>query len=175
MAKVAISKLGLKINQEVKTFEFNGQNIEVKQYLPIQDRLRLISNVINQALEEDSNFANPVKVRMFLVLEILDYYTNINITEKMKEDPTKLYDIIKSSRMFEEILSALPEDEYLRLETETLTSLRAFYEYKNSAVGILDALKTGYEQQTFDVQSIVEQIKDPEALAILKEIAPLMD
>ena len=47
MAKVAFSKLGLKVNQDIKTIEFNGQNIEVKQYLPIQDKLRLISNIIN--------------------------------------------------------------------------------------------------------------------------------
>ena len=30
MAKVAFNKLGLKMNQEIKIVEFNGQEIEVK-------------------------------------------------------------------------------------------------------------------------------------------------
>ena len=35
MAKVSFTKLGLSKNQEVKIVEYNEQNIEVKQYLPI--------------------------------------------------------------------------------------------------------------------------------------------
>ena len=42
MAKVAFSKLGLKINNDVKTVVFNEQTIEVKQYLPIEEKLNLI-------------------------------------------------------------------------------------------------------------------------------------
>ena len=37
MAKVSFSKLGLSKNNTIKSFEYNGQNIEVKQYLPIQE------------------------------------------------------------------------------------------------------------------------------------------
>jgi hypothetical protein len=51
MAKISFTKLGLKVNQEIKTIEYNGQIIEVKQYLPIQDKLQLISDIINQAMD----------------------------------------------------------------------------------------------------------------------------
>jgi hypothetical protein len=51
MAKISFSKLGLKLNQEIKTVEYNGQNIEIKQYLPIQNKLQLISSVINQSID----------------------------------------------------------------------------------------------------------------------------
>ena len=81
MAKVSFTKLGLKVNQEVKMIEFNEQTIEVKQYLPVNDKLALISNVIN-ASADDYNFANPVKIEVFLALEIIANYTNINFTEK---------------------------------------------------------------------------------------------
>jgi hypothetical protein len=39
MAKVAFNKLGLKMNQETKNIVFNGQSIEIKQYLPINEKL----------------------------------------------------------------------------------------------------------------------------------------
>ena len=40
MAKIAFSKLEIKkVNNEVKNIQFNDIEIEVKQYLPIQDKL----------------------------------------------------------------------------------------------------------------------------------------
>jgi hypothetical protein len=55
-----------------------------------------MSTVINNSAD-DNNFANPVKTRVFTMLEIMYAYTNINFTEKQKEDPAKLYDILLSS------------------------------------------------------------------------------
>ena len=69
MAKLAFTKLGLKTNNQIKTIQFNEQEIEVKQYLPINEKLEMISNVINLSAD-DNNFANPVKVRVFTTLEI---------------------------------------------------------------------------------------------------------
>jgi hypothetical protein len=92
MAKVSFSKLGLKVNNEVVNIHFNDQVIEVKQYISVNDKLKLISEIINNTIDEHS-FCNPVKVKVYLALSILDYYTNINFTEKQKEDPVKLYDL----------------------------------------------------------------------------------
>ena len=80
----------------VEILKFNGMNIEVKQYLPINDKLRLIGDVINLSADEN-NFSNPVKIDMFTVIEIIEYYTNINFTEKQREDYAKLYDLIFGS------------------------------------------------------------------------------
>jgi len=49
MAKVTFTKLGLKVNQEIKTIEYNEQVVEIKQYLPIQEKLQLIGRVIEFA------------------------------------------------------------------------------------------------------------------------------
>ena len=52
MAKVAFTKLGLKLNKEVKTFIWNDQEIEIKQYLPVDEKLALIGNVISNSYED---------------------------------------------------------------------------------------------------------------------------
>ena len=87
MAKVSFTKLGLKKNEEVKTIKFNDIEIEVKQYLPANDKLALIGNVINNS--HSTNFANPVLIEVMGSLEIIYAYTNINFTDKQKEDPMK--------------------------------------------------------------------------------------
>ena len=93
MAKLAFTKLGLKTNTNIETFEFNEQTIEVKQYLPVNDKLTLISEVINNSADEN-NFANPVKVEVYAAIAIIEAYTNITFTDKQKEDITKLYEFI---------------------------------------------------------------------------------
>ena len=55
MAKISYSKLGLKVRQDTNMFTWNDQNIEVKLYLPISDKLDLISNVLNQCQDTDNN------------------------------------------------------------------------------------------------------------------------
>ena len=47
MAKIGLNKLGLSKNTEVKEFMWNGQKIEILQYLPLEKKLEVISDIIN--------------------------------------------------------------------------------------------------------------------------------
>lgn len=169
MAKVSFTKLGLKMNQEVSTIEFNEQIIEVKQYLPINTKLELISNVINMSADEN-NFANPVKVSIFTTLEILYAYTNINFTDKQKEDPAKLYDILISSGLVAKIVEAIPEAEYNEVICGVADSIEAFYNYRNSILGIFDTISQDYSNLDFDASSIQSKLSDPENLNLLRDV-----
>jgi len=93
MAKIPFTKLKLIKKDETVTFLYNEQEITVKKYLPVNEKLELISRVINAAADEN-RFYNPVKLDIFLKLEIIFTYTNINFTDKQKEDPSKLYDLL---------------------------------------------------------------------------------
>ena len=169
MAKVSLTKLGLKVNQETKAIDFNEQIIEVKQYLPINDKLELISNVINLAHDEN-NFSNPVKVSVFTTLEIMYAYTNINFTEKQKEDPTKLYDMLISSGLVCEVINAIPEAEYHEVLCGISDSIDAIYTYRNSVMGILENISTDYSNLDLDATNIQEKIANVENITLLKDI-----
>lgn len=169
MAKVSLTKLGLKINQDIKTIEFNEQTIEVKQYLPVNDKLELISNVIN-ASHDENNFSNPVKVSVFTTLEIMYSYTNINFTDKQKEDPTKLYDMLISSGLVAAVINAIPEAEYHEVLCGISDSIDAVYTYQNSIMGILDNISTDYSNLNLDASEIHKNLADPNNMALLKQI-----
>jgi hypothetical protein len=47
MAKIAYTKLGLTKNTDVVVIHHNEQEIEVKQYLPYQEKVDLIAAVLN--------------------------------------------------------------------------------------------------------------------------------
>ena len=169
MAKIAFTKLGLKINKDVKTLIFADQEIEIKQYLPVNDKLVLISNVINLSAD-DNNFANPVKISIFSVLEIIKAYTNIGLTEKQQEDPCKLYDLFVGNGLSTKILSAIPRDELVELLTGIEDSVNAVYAYRNSAMGILDVVQADYSNMDLDAMKIKGELADPSNLELLKNV-----
>ena len=169
MAKVSLTKLGLKVNQDVKNIEFNEQIIEVKQYLPINEKLELISSVINSAADEN-NFSNPVKENVFLTLEILYHYTNINFTDKQKEDPVKLYDLVVSSGLVNKVTDLIPEEELDEVINGLAQSVKAIYTYRNSVLGILESISQDYSALNLDATEIQQKLADPDNMALLKQV-----
>ena len=159
MAKLAFSKLGLKNNNQVVNINYNEQIIEVKQYISVNDKLKLISDIINNTVDEHS-FCNPVKVKVYLSIGIVENYTNISFTEKQKEDIVKLYDLIQSNGLFDKILEAIPDEELNDLLNSTWDSVDAIYTYRNSIMGILDNVSADYDNVNVDVNKTIEQIKN---------------
>ena len=169
MAKISFTKLGLTKNTEVASFDWNGQTVEVKQYLPIQEKMDLIATVLN-ACQDDNNFINEAKISLFMHLEIVYRYTNINFTDKQKEDPAKLYDLLAGSGLFEDIFAVLPQREYQSIATWLGKTAEHIYEYRNSIYGILDAISTDYKDSIGDVNGLVEKLSNKEDLSVVKDI-----
>lgn len=169
MAKIGFTKLGLKLNQEVKNITINEQDVEVKQYLPINDKLELISNVINLAADAN-NFMNPIKLKIFLALEMIEAYTNLNFTEKQKEDPAKIYDLLSSNGIIDTIFNAIPEEEVYYLQEGVFDSADAIYTYKNSVMGILEAVTADYSSMNLDASNIQQALSDPDNLSLLRDV-----
>lgn len=169
MAKVSFTKLGLKKKEEIKNITINDQVIEVKQYLPISDKINIITNVIENSAD-DNNFANPVKVEVFANLEIMYAYTNISFTDKQKENPTKLYDLLEENGIIAEVIAAIPENEYALLLGWIDETIEAFYTYRNSVMGIMDQISADYSNLSLDATEIQQKLADPQNLELLKDI-----
>ena len=169
MAKVSFTKLGLKKNEDVGILHINEQDIEVKQYLPINEKLELISSVINSAADEN-NFSNPVKENVFLTLEILYHYTNINFTDKQKEDPVKLYDLVVSSGLVNKVTDLIPEEELDEVINGVAQSVKAIYAYRNSVLGILESISQDYSGLNLEATEIQQKLSDPNNMALLKQV-----
>lgn len=175
MARVSFSKLKAKPVEEVKIIAINDVEIEVRQYLPIQEKLALIGKVIELAHEQDYNYANPVKEDVFLALEMVFAYTNLSFTDKQKEDLPKLYDTILSSGILDEILKAIPMKELGYLRSGLDCTSKSLYKYQNSVLGLMDTISKDYSDLNFDLDELKKKIADPEQLSLVKDVLTKLD
>lgn len=169
MPKIGFTKLGLKSNNEIAIIDFNEQAIEVKQYLPVEEKLDLITNVLELS-HDQNNFSNPVKVQVYTTLEIIEKYTNINFTEKQKENPTKLYDLLSGNGLVEKIIEAIPQVEYDTVIKGIYDTIDSVYTYQNSVLGILDTISQDYSNLNLDASEIQKKLADPNNMELLKNI-----
>lgn len=169
MPKIGFTKLGLKPNNEIQYIEFNEQTIEVKQYLPVEEKLELITNVLELS-HDSNNFSNPIKVQVYTALEMIDKYTNISFTEKQKENPTKLYDLLVGNGFAAAVIKAIPEPEYDEILTGIKQTIKSVYKYQNSILGILDTISQDYSNLNLDATEIQKKLADPNNMELLKGI-----
>lgn len=174
MAKVPFSKLQAKVDGGVtRTFYYNlaGEEVyyEVKHYLPFEEKLNLVSRIINNSID-DNGFYNPMRVKLYMTLEVVYAYTNLSFTEKMKEDPFKLYDILVSTGIFTDIINVIREKDWSEIQDNVWSTIKNIYDYKNSVMGILEMMSSDYSDLNLDAQNIQKALGDPENLSLLKNV-----
>lgn len=170
MAKVSFTKLGLTKNSDVSILEWGDQKIEVKDYLPMNEKLELVSTIVNNSID-DNGYYNPMRVHINIIIEVILAYTNISITEKQKEDILKLYDLFVSSGLSGKILGeTINPYEYKQIQSWVHETINSIYSYKNSVLGILDTVSNDYSELDFDINKLKENLSDPEQLTLLKDI-----
>lgn len=179
MAKIPFSKLQVKVNNEVTLLSYNNSagepvNYEVKRYLPFVEKLELVSRIINNSID-DNGFYNPMRVKLYMTLEVVYAYTNLSFTDKMKEDPFKLYDILISTGIFNDIINCICDKEWPEIQENVWDTIENIYNYRNSVLGILEAVKEDYQGVSFDASEINKNISNPENLELLKQVLSKLD
>lgn len=154
MAKTTFASLKLKNLDDKKNINFNNSEIEISQYISISDKYDLISITLQKALE-DNNY-NEVLLDMYFHLNLIYLYTNIQFTEKQRENEFKIYDALKCSGLLNLILENIPEEEYnvcydyLEKEAKKRTKMM------RSAIGLVQSIITDLPKQAQAAADILE-------------------
>lgn len=147
----------------------NEQEIEVAQYMPIQDKLAMIERILNFTID-NTGFLNPVRLEVFTVLEIISTYTNINITDKMMENAPKTYDSLMINGVIDAIIEAIPEDEYNAVFDAIEDCAEHTVSYLNSFAGMMKTVTENYDATKMNVEEIMNTLDDPEKVGLVKDI-----
>lgn len=173
MAKISFTKLGITKNANVITIYHNEQPIEIKEYLPVEEKLNLVSDIINNSVDTN-NFYNPARVHIYKIIGIIQAYTNINFTDKQKEDIYKLFDLLVGSGLAKKIILAIPDEEMNFIQEATEETIKSIYNYKNSALGIMETISQDYSNLNLDATEIQQKLADPTNMEFLKTVLTKM-
>ena len=173
MAKLAFSKLGLKVNDTVNPLMFGGNNIEVKMYLPLEDKITLVQTILNDTVD-NNGYYNPIQLEANKVIEVTAAYTNLSFTEKQRENITKLYDQLVSSGFWSMLSASIPNSEMSYINGKIEKLIDNIYKYRNSAVGILENMNLDYEKLGLEAADIEKQLGNKENLKLVRDILTKM-
>jgi hypothetical protein len=138
MAKVALSKLKLEKEIEPKKIIINDIEIEVYQYLDTAVKTMIVQSAAWGSLAK--NIVDEILLDAYLHVLILEYYTNITLTDKHRENLLSTFDLLQSNGIFEQIVAAMPDGEYDYLFNCALSLSKRINEYNASVPGLMQQL-----------------------------------
>lgn len=128
--------------------------IKVLDYLPIEDKYDLIMVTLQKSFE--NGYYNPLKMDMYFHLNLIYLYTDINFTEKQREDENKIYDTLKSNGILDAFLKDFDENEYNELLTLLEETKNEIMHYKCSTSALIQSVITDLPKQAEAVQKIID-------------------
>lgn len=170
MAKISFTKLNKIKSIEPKAIMIGEQQIEIRQYLPIEDKLNLLGDIVYQAGNGEEGFFNLVKLEVFYTVAMIQAYTNISFTDKQLEDIPKLYDALRLNDVWAAVYDAIPAEETEYMWDNLLSLAREMTQYHNSALGILRQLTENQNDLDFNLEHLFDKISDPEQLQLVKRL-----
>lgn len=156
---ISYANMKLKPVTTTHKFEWNGNEIEVLDYLPIEDKYDLIMITLQKSLED--GYYNPIKIDEFFHLHLIYMYTNINFTEKQKEDEHKLYDSLKSNGLIDAFIEQMNEFDYSELFNMLDETKREITDYHRTMVSLVQNLITDMPKQAEAMSKILDNF-DPD-------------
>lgn len=159
--KISFSNLNLKMTDEVFTYDFTPEvKIEIKKYLPIEDKYDLIS-IAMQNSYENGHF-NNLKLDMYFHLYLVYMYTNLEFTDAQKDNPTKLYDVLYSNGLIDQIITRMDSEEYDYLIGMIGKEVDKAEKYNNTIASVINNFINELPVNAEKAKETIEQF-DPEA------------
>ena len=142
----------------------NGQEIHIKNYLPISDKNDLITISLQKA-EENGSY-NQVLLDVFFHLNILYLYTDIEFSDEDRADEFRLYDILETNGIIDSVISKI-EDDYTNLKELLITTKAMKLKYENSAAAVFRRFVTDLPAAAASAAQIVESFDKEKYSAVV--------
>jgi len=101
-------------------------------------------------------------------MKFMEYYTDL--TFDPDTDAMEVYDTLVLAGFFTKMYDAIPAGEFDFITHNVMRTIENIYKYRNSAYGILDALKTDYSDLDLDIEKLTSQLSNGENVEFLKEV-----
>ena len=164
----------LSIKNEKMTITSQKYKIKVKQYLPLEEKFKIINEVAQLVIDE-RDFVNLLNLRVWTDLTLIRHYTDIDLeeqfnSEEIEKECKEVYDLFFVNKVFDDAFNVIPASEFAQINEMIANTVHEFYKYRNSIKGILESVSADYSNLDLDATEIQKKLNDPENVGFLKEV-----
>lgn len=164
----------LSLKNEKTTITSQRYKIKVKQYLPLDEKFKIINEVL-QLVVDDNNFVNELNLKVWKELVLLNHYSDLELDEYFNAEDivtkcAELYDLLFTNNVFDDVFKNIAVNEFNLITDMIDKTIEEFYKYRNSIKGILEAITADYAQLDLDATEIQKKLNNPENVGFLKEV-----
>lgn len=171
--RIKLANLGPIEEAPIEYLQIGDAVLQVKKYIPYEEMLDMIQWCIDYIINDRPFISAPLK-KIIKDLAILNFFTNVDtsfLTEyhDMK-DIYEEYDLVYRHNVIDQIIPKIDEGQ-MKFFNETLdATLDSIMAYRNSAVGIIDALSQNAQRDTENMESAMSMINDPDQMEKLGKL-----
>lgn len=172
--KTTFTKLGLKAKKVAASCQINDNiSLEIRQYLPIDEKANLIQFIVNHALDQMTGCFSPVRVEVYFSIAVCKWYAGITFTDKQMAEVSKTYDLLEENGVIDKIISVIPENEINFMNELVNDTIDDIARYNSSAAGIIQAMSAnadGLDNQITEILDKVKNGENMETLSVIKDV-----
>lgn len=172
--KTTFTKLGLKAKKVAASCQINDNiSLEIRQYLPIDEKANLIQFIVNHALDQMTGCFSPVRAEVYFSIAVCKWYAGITFTDKQMTEVSKTYDLLEENGVIDKIISVIPENEINFMNELVNDTIDDIARYNSSAAGIIQAMSAnadGLDNQITEILDKVKNGENMETLSVIKDV-----
>ncbi len=160
--------IALDRKENIKLVDYNGLTIQIKQYLPITEKVGFASAVYNSAKYEDTdlNIISENTLDIAFKNLLVETYTNLTLSK----NPIESYDMLVDSGLYNVVCDNIPEKELLDLqqvlENHIITKQNEF----EQSMKLEYIIKNAIDNLLFKLENFVSSIPSTEEMKELPDI-----
>lgn len=145
------------VNKE-KNIIINDKKVNIKQYLPINDKINLVQIALQQSLED--GVYNEGLLTAYFYTYIVMFYSDIEFSDEQKQDIPSVYDVIETNDIITKVCDAIPKVEFDDLLDLLQDQKKNNTEFKQSTAYLIGQFINALPEQMEKVSEIVNNF-DP--------------
>ena len=145
-------------------------HLDVRKYLPINEKTDLIQFVVNSAIDDLTGCFSPVRTEVFFSLGVCKWYAGITFEDVLPEQLSDVYDKLDQNEIIGDIMRAIPEEEIVFMNELVDDTIRDIARYNNSFAGIMQVASQNSEELNHWIDDSLEKIKNKEGIEQLEVI-----
>ena len=173
---INFSELGFKnLRKELEQdlileYSIKDKKIEIKTTIPTEDKIRLVSAILSNSVDDSAGYFNPYRLKIISAIEGMEYYSNLDFGEEKFDNIYDIYDILDDEGFLETLYG---QTDFCYLYKMVEDCAKSIVSYNNSVAGVIMGMKDNGSELNEQLSNILTQIKeDPDISNFVQNVIP---